>query len=192
MNIILASKSKRRKDLLKRLVKDFTVIDSKFDESTIIIKNPKKYCKKLAMLKAQKVASMDSLSPNSIIIGADTIVSINNEILEKPSNYNEAFKMLKKLSGEVHFVYTGVSIISSLYDIHVNFIEETKVKFINLRDKDIENYILKSQPYDKSGSYGIQDPDFIFADYIAGNYENVIGLPISRIYNSLLELKAIK
>ncbi|MAX09817.1 MAG: septum formation protein Maf [Candidatus Marinimicrobia bacterium] len=192
MNIILASKSKRRKDLLKRLVKDFRVIDSEFDESTINIKNPKKYCKKLAILKAQKVASMDSLSPNSIVIGADTIVSINNEILEKPSNYKEAFKMLKKLSGDVHFVYTGVSIISTLNDIHINFIEKTKVKFINLRDKDIESYILKSQPYDKSGSYGIQDPDFIFADHIVGNYENVIGLPISRIFNSLLELKAIK
>ena len=192
MNIILASKSERRNYLLKRLVKDFIVIDSEFDESTLNIKDPKEYCKEMAISKARKVASMKSLNPNSIVIGADTIVSINNEILEKPSNYDEAFKMLKKLSGEIHFVHTGVSIISIFKDIHINFIETTKVKFVNLRDIDIEKYILKSQPYDKSGSYGIQDSDFIFVDYIIGNYENVIGLPISKIFNSLLELKAIK
>ena len=120
MNIILASKSKRRKQLLERLVKDFIVIDSGFDESTVNIKNPKEYCQKLAIAKSQKVASKKSLDPNSIIIGADTIISINNEILEKPSNYNEAFNMLKKLSGKIHFVHTGVSIISVLKNTHIN------------------------------------------------------------------------
>ena len=192
MNIILASKSKRRKQLLRRIVKDFKVIDSGFDESTINNENPKEYCQKLAVAKSQKVASANSLDPNSIIIGADTIVSINDEILEKPSSYNEAFDMLKKLSGKTHFVHTGVSIISILKNTHVNFTETTEVRFINLRDIDIDKYIIKSQPYDKSGSYGIQDSDFIFVDYIVGNYENVIGLPISKIYNSLIELKAIK
>ena len=83
-------------------------------------------------------------------------------------------------------------ILVILENTYINFIETTKVKFVNLRDKDIEKYILKSQPYDKSGSYGIQDSDFIFVDYIIGNYENVIGFPITKIYNSLLELKAIK
>ena len=100
--------------------------------------------------------------------------------------------MLKILSGRIHFVYTGVSIISKLNCIDISFIETTKVKFINLRDKDIKQYIVDSKPYDKSGSYGIQDKNFIFVDYIIGNYENVIGLPISKLYKFLLELKVIK
>jgi len=189
MKIILASKSSRRNYLLKKLIKDFIVIDSKFDESLIKIKTPKKYCQKLAVLKAQHVAQKNT---DSIVIAADTIVSIKNKILEKPSNYDEAFKMLKLLSGDTHFVHTGVSIISISNKIYINFIETTKVKFTNLRDKDIKQYIINNKPYDKAGSYGIQDPEFIFVDQITGNYENVIGLPISKIYEILLELKVIK
>ena len=179
MNIILASKSKRRHYLLKKLIKDFKIIDSSFDESTIKIKNPKKHCQKLAISKAETVSKKNF---DSIIIAADTIVSINNKILEKPSNYKESFNMLKLLSGKIHSVHTGVSIICREKNINFNFIETTKVKFIDLRKQDIENYIIKSKPYDKSGSYGIQDSNFIFVDYIIGNYENVIGLPISKIY----------
>ena len=189
MKIILASKSSRRSYLLKRLVKDFTIIDSKFDESLIKNKNPKEYCQELAILKAQHVAQKNA---NSIVIAADTIVSIKNNILGKPSNYDEAFKMLKLLSGKTHLVHTGVSIISKFNKPYINFTETTKVKFVNLRDEDIKQYIDISKPYDKAGSYGIQDAEFVFVDYIEGNYENVIGLPISRIYKILLELKVIK
>ena len=189
MKIILASKSSRRSYLLKKLIKDFTIIDSKLDESLIKNKKPKEYCQKLAVLKAQRVAQNNT---DCIIIAADTIVSIKNNILGKPSSYDEAFKMLKLLSGKIHFVHTGVSIISPSNKSHVNFIETTKVKFVNLRDKDIKRYIDSSKPYDKAGSYGIQDSEFIFVDYIEGNYENVIGLPISKIYKILLELKVIK
>tara|TARA_B100001029_G_C15039465_1_gene442533 strand:+ start:732 stop:1301 length:570 start_codon:yes stop_codon:yes gene_type:complete len=189
MKIILASKSSRRSYLLKKLIKDFTIIDSKFDESLIKNKKPKEYCQKIAISKAQSVAQKNA---DSIVIAADTIVSIKNNILEKPSSYNEAFKMLKLLSGSTHFVHTGVSIIYPFNKSNVNFTETTKVKFVNLRDKDIKQYIDSNKPYDKAGSYGIQDPEFIFVDYIEGNYENVIGLPISKIYKILLELKVIK
>ena len=187
MKLILASKSQRRYELLKKIGVNFKVIDSNLDEKSITNNNPKLYCQKLAKLKAQIVLNKN---PNSIVIGADTIVCLNQKTLEKPQDYNEAFKMLKILSGNLHSVYTGVSILSKSKSF--TFIEETKVKFLNLNDKEIENYINKNKPYDKSGSYGIQDESMLFIDYINGNYENVIGLPISKVYKILLELKVIK
>ena len=185
--IILASKSKRRHDLLKKTGIDFEVIESRLDESLIKNNNPKLYCQELAKLKAQTVLNK---KPTSTVIGADTIVYLNEKILEKPQNYNEAFRMLRMLSGEIHSVYTGVSILTK--DKDCTFAEETKVKFLDLNDEEIDDYIKKNKPYDKSGSYGIQDESMLFVDYIIGNYENVIGLPISKVYKILLELKAIK
>ena len=187
MTLILASKSKRRHDLLKKVGIDFDVMESNLDENSIINNNPKLYCQKLAKLKAQVILKEN---PNSTIIGADTIVCLNEKTLEKPRDYNEAFKMLRILSGKLHSVYTGVSILTKTKDF--TFIEETKVKFLDLNDKEIANYIKKNKPYDKSGSYGIQDESMLFIDYIIGNYENVIGLPISKVYKILLELKVIK
>ena len=109
LKIILASKSSRRKQLLSRIINDFKVIDSKVDESKVKIDEPSKYCKKLAQLKAGKISQNYN---NDIIIGADTIVYLKKVILGKPKDYNEAFNMLKQLSGETHTVYTGVSILS--------------------------------------------------------------------------------
>ena len=97
--------------------------------------------------------------------------------------------MLEKLSGKKHNVLTGISIISKKYEI--NFVEKTIVSFFKLRKKDIENYILKNHPYDKSGSYGIQDDSMIFVQSINGNYENVIGMPIAKVYQYLTKLKVI-
>ena len=187
MNIILASKSKRRYHLLKKLDLNFKVINSNVNENKIKLIRPHLYCQKLANMKANSVLNKN---PNSIVIGADTIVYINNKILEKPSNYKEAFSMLKMLSGKIHFVYTGVSILSQ--SININFTDKTKVKFLELTNKEINKYIINNNPYDKSGSYGIQDDSMLFVDYIIGNYENVIGLPISRINKLLVKLKIIK
>ena len=189
MKIILASKSKRRHELLKNLEFDFTIAASNFDESSIKITNPEEYCQKAAHSKAQTIANKHS---ECAVIGADTIVCINKQILGKPSNYNEAFKMLKLLSNKIHFVYTGVSIILKSKSINLNFIELTKVKFFNLQDEEIKKYILENNPYDKAGSYGIQDKQMLFVDYIIGNYENVMGLPISKLSRLLLKLNIIK
>ena len=189
MNIILASKSERRHKLLESLGLDFSIVESNFDESSIEITSPEEYCQKVAYSKAMTVASKYS---ESTIIGADTIVYANKQILGKPSNYNEAFKMIKLLSNKIHSVYTGVSIILKSKSINLNFIELTKVKFFNLDDEEIRKYILKNKPYDKAGSYGIQDREMLFVDYIIGNYENVIGLPISKLYKALLKLNIIK
>ncbi len=188
LKIILASKSSRRKHLLSRVLNNFKVIDSKLDESKVKIEKPSKYCKKLAQLKARKIAQNHS---NDIIIGADTIVYFKKKILGKPKDYNEAFNMLKKLSGQTHTVYTGVSILSINQNLNVNFSEKTNVTFYEISDNQIDLYITNNNPYDKAGSYGIQDGSQLFVKSINGNYENVIGLPISKIYRYFIELKVI-
>ena len=188
LKIILASKSSRRKHLLSRILDNFKVIDSKLDESKAKIEKPSKYCKKLAQLKARKIAQNHT---NDIIIGADTIVYLKKKILEKPKDYNEAFNMLKKLSGQTHTVYTGVSILSINQNLNINFSEKTNVTFYEISDNQIDWYITNNNPYDKAGSYGIQDGSQLFVKSINGNYENVIGLPISKIYRYFIELKVI-
>ena len=186
--IILASKSSRRKQLLSRILDDFMIIDSNLDESKIKIDEPSKYCRNLSYLKAKAVSKNFK---NDIIIGADTIVYLNNIILGKPKDYNEAFNMLKKLSGQTHTVFTGVSILSINKKININFSEKTNVTFYDIPDNQIDWYIKNNNPYDKAGSYGIQDGSQLFVKVINGNYENVIGLPISKIYRYFIELKFI-
>tara|TARA_Y100000996_G_scaffold198358_1_gene155585 strand:+ start:2316 stop:2900 length:585 start_codon:yes stop_codon:yes gene_type:complete len=188
LKIILASKSSRRKHLLSRILNNFKVIDSKLDESKVKIEKPSKYCKKLAQLKARKIAQNHT---NDIIIGADTIVYFKKKILGKPKDYKEASNMLKKLSGQTHTVYTGVSILSINQNLNINFSEKTSVTFYQISDNQIDWYIANNNPYDKSGSYGIQDGSQLFVKSINGNYENVIGLPISKIYRYFIELKVI-
>ena len=188
LKIILASKSSRRKYLLSRILNNFKIIDSKLDESKVKIDKPSKYCKKLAQLKARKIAQNHT---NDIIIGADTIVYLKKKILGKPKDYNEAFNMLKKLSGQTHTVYTGVSILSINQNLNINFSEKTNVTFYEMSDNQIDWYITNNNPYDKAGSYGIQDGSQLFVKSINGNYENVIGLPISKIYRYFIELKVI-
>ena len=188
LKIILASKSSRRKHLLSRILNNFKVIDSKLNESKVKIDKPSKYCKKLAQLKARKIAQNHT---NDIIIGADTIVYLKKKILGKPKDYNEAFNMLKKLSGQTHTVYTGVSILSINQNLNINFSEKTNVTFYEISDNQIDWYITNNNPYDKAGSYGIQDGSQLFVKSMNGNYENVIGLPISKIYRYFIELKVI-
>tara|TARA_B100000287_G_scaffold425122_1_gene470923 strand:+ start:613 stop:1185 length:573 start_codon:yes stop_codon:yes gene_type:complete len=188
LKIILASKSPRRKQLLKKILNNFKIIDSKLDENKIKLDTPKKYCLNLAQLKAKNITKR---FPDDLIIAADTIVCIKNNILGKPSNYNEAFEMIKSLSNCTHAVYTGVSIISKNNKINVNFVEKTDVTFYNLSDKEIKDYINTDKPFDKAGSYGIQDGSQLFVKSIKGSYENVIGLPISKIYRYFIELNII-
>ena len=186
MKIILASKSIRRKQLLNKVGIEFKIVNSKLNESLIPISAPKQYCQKLAILKAKSVLKK---YPEDLILAADTIVCIDDTILEKPINYDDAFNMLKLLSGRTHNVYTGVSILSKKIDL--NFVEKTEVTFFDLLDHEIKFYIETNSPYDKSGSYGIQDGSFLFVEKIKGSYENVIGLPISKVYRLLLELKVV-
>ena len=187
MKIILASKSERRKNLLKKIDLNFKIIDSKFDESKIEInhKNPGSYCKKLAFNKSTIVSQKFK---NYLVIGADTIVYQKNQILGKPKNKNEAIKHLESLSGKEHIVYTGVYLSHFNKNIKKSFVEKTYVTFNKINNKEMNYYIDKYQPYDKSGSYGIQDWGSIFVQKINGCFYNVVGFPLPKFYKLLTQL----
>ena len=181
MKIILASESQRRKDLLNKINLKFKVIPSLFDESTIEITHnkPTEYCSYLAFQKALDVSKN---FPNTIVIGADTIVYHNDKIIGKPKDEKEAKRQLKILSGETHTVYTAVHVISEKLKIKEKIIDSTRVTFNELNEVDIEFYIKNFRPYDKAGSYGIQDWSSIFVEKIDGCFYNVVGFPLPKFY----------
>tara|TARA_B100000676_G_scaffold308141_1_gene368239 strand:- start:1269 stop:1844 length:576 start_codon:yes stop_codon:yes gene_type:complete len=184
MRYILASKSPRRSKILINAGYKIKIIPSNIDESKISeTLNPEAYCVKLSKLKSKDIAMKYK---NHTIIGADTIVYIKNKILNKPKNFNEAKKMLTNLSNNTHKVLTGVSIINIDLRINVSFYDTTKVTFYKLSENEINDYINKFKPYDKSGSYGIQDGSNIFIKKIVGSYENIMGFPISK-FNQLIK-----
>lgn len=184
--VFLASASPRRKDILARAGIRFSVFPTDTDE-TCIEKEPHKIVESLSSKKAD--AAKDGLIafyPNDrlIIIGADTIVSMNKEILLKPSSKAEAKRMMKTLSNNTHSVFTGVTVqevIAGITKRTVTFSEETKVTFYPLSDKQIDAYIESNEPMDKAGAYAIQGKASAFVKEISGSFHNVVGLPISRL-----------
>ena len=179
MSIILASSSPRRKEIISKLNIDFEIIHPKINEDNYKYNKkipPKDYAEFLSKVKALSVFENHK---NKIVIGADTIVVLKeNIVLGKPKNKDDAYNTLMMLSGKIHNVITGVTIIN----VHnqYTFSESTSVKFFHLNNDDIMNYIKTSSPYDKAGSYGIQDYSSIFVEKIDGCYNNVIGFPIAR------------
>ncbi|MFH1361689.1 MAG: Maf family protein [bacterium] len=173
--IILASKSPRRRELLKKIVKSFKVSVSSIDETKISAKTPEGFAIKAALAKAEDVALKHK---NSLVIGADTIVVLGKKILGKPKNKKDAFKMLKSLCGKTQRVITGVAIVDSDTFEKTTGYEVTKVSMKKASDKDILNYINTHKPLDKAGSYGIQEMDEVFIKKIIGDYDNVVGLPV--------------
>ena len=187
MKFILASSSPRRRDLLLRMQTPFDVILPDVDESIIAPDgSPDTYCTALAELKANKISQY---YPNEMVIGADTIVVLDNQILGKPDDKTQAQNMLNNLSGKTHQVYTGVCLKWAEKNIHHIFAEITTVTFRNLDEKDISHYIEICPPYDKAGAYGIQDWSAVFVKEIRGCYDNVVGFPISRFYQELKKLE---
>ena len=186
MKFILASSSPRRQDLLQRLQTPFDIIIPDVDESIIISDgSPETYCTALAELKANDISQH---YPGELVIGADTIVVLGDEILGKPNDKAAAEHMLQTLSGKTHQVYTGVCLKWTEKNIHHLFAEITRVTFRNLDDRDIAHYIESCPPYDKAGAYGIQDWSAVFVKEIRGCYDNVVGFPISRFYKELKKL----
>lgn len=184
--IILASQSPRRKELLKQIGVQFICMPSELDE--IITKvNPEDVVKELSFQKANDIAS--KIDYSAIIIGADTIVALEDKILGKPINENNAKQMLQSLQGRMHQVYTGITvIIKNEQSIdNIIFAEQTNVYMYPMSESQIEDYVATGEPLDKAGAYGIQG---IFAKYIQkieGDYNNVVGLPIARLYQELLK-----
>ncbi len=183
-NIILASNSPRRKELLSMAGIQFSVQSKNVDES-----HPENASlEEIPLLLAQKKARAFSseITANDIVIGADTVVILNNKIYEKPINRNDAINMLQELSGNTHIVVTGVCIFSKQKE--VRFSKATKVTFNQLTTEEIAYYVDNFKPYDKAGSYACQE--WIGAVAISkfeGDYFNVVGLPVNEVYKVLKE-----
>ena len=183
-HFILASKSPRRQFLLKDLGLDFEVRTKEVDESFPAELKAEQIPLYLCEKKAH--AFDDDLNDNSIVITADTIVWVDNQVLNKPENFDDAVRMLKLLSGKMHEVYTGVCLKSK--DKITSFYAVTKVHFKALTDEEINYYISNFHPYDKAGAYGAQEwIGYIAVDKIEGSYFNVMGLPLKELYEELLK-----
>jgi septum formation protein len=181
-HLYLASKSPRRSELLKKINIDFTIKVSNIDENIYDGLLPEKHVKILSFLKAAAIAKN---LKNGIVLGADTIVVSKNKILGKPSDAGDAQRMLKMLSGKIHEVYTGFTLIDMPSKYTVTDFEITKVKFRKLEKEEIEEYIETGLPLDKAGSYGIQDEyGSLFIENIQGCYYNVVGFPLSKFYKT--------
>ncbi len=185
--VVLASASPRRRQLLEQIRMRFSVCPADLDESEVSDSlPPERYVRTLATRKARQVAA-DSKSP-AIVIGADTIVVLEQQILNKPRDAREARTMLRRLSACRHNVYTGIAIVDSRNLRHSVDVQRTQVEFRHLFDAEIEAYVATGAPLDKAGAYGIQD-DFgaVFVREIRGCYYNVVGLPLELLYRRLQE-----
>ncbi len=185
--LVLASKSPRRIKLLKNLGFDFEVMPSDVDENIPEDLQPADYVCRLSLLKARDIAEKQ-ITP-AIILGADTTVYLNGEYLNKPKDKNNAYEILKKLSGNTHQVFTGITLINTKTNKELTDFQVTNVRFRELRDDEIWAYIESGSPMDKAGAYGIQD-DFgaVFVDHIEGCYYNIVGLPLELTYRRLFEI----
>lgn len=180
MRLILASGSPRRKELLATLNIPFEVIVSEFDEK---IDASKPLAEEIKRLSYGKAYSVYINNKDAVVIGADTIVTIDNKVLGKPKDKEDAERMLKKLSGSIHTVITGVTIISS--EKCETFASSNKVYFDKLSDEEINEYINTLEPMDKAGAYAIQGLGSKFIKKIEGDYYAIVGLPINQIYKKL-------
>lgn len=198
--IILASNSPRRKELLEQVGVVFEVCPAKGEE--IITKTqPQEVVMELARQKAEEVASMisaygdlhpDTRTPQDLlVIGADTVVAYQEQILGKPKDEQDAKNMLEMLSGQTHQVYTGVALVfvdpSGRAGVHT-FYEKTEVTMYPMSEEELQRYIASGDPMDKAGSYGIQGAFAIHIKEIHGDYNNVVGLPVARLYQELQKL----
>ncbi len=179
LSVVLASASKRRQELLKLIVPKFSILVSQVDESAIPLCDPDEYTKKLAQQKALDVALR--VLDESIVIGCDTIVELNGRIMQKPKSDDQAFLMLKMLSGRTHHVFTGVCLINTLSGKRMGFCERTSVTFGQIPDEEIKRYLETGEHLDKAGAYGIQGYGAKFVEKINGDYFNVVGLPVFKL-----------
>jgi len=174
---ILASASPRRKALMELVVPEFDVVVPGCESAPEDGESPKRYAIHMASKKCHQVFS---LHPDSVVVGADTVVVIDGEILGKPRGKRDAARMLRMLSGREHRVITGVSICWPQGE--ERFFQESIVRFGALEDTEIESYIATGEPLDKAGAYGIQGFGACLVEEVRGSYTNVVGLPVRRLY----------
>lgn len=189
--IILASASPRRKELLSQVGFEFDIITSDCEEITTKTK-PSEVVEELSYLKAVDVADKLDKKEKLLIIGSDTVVALDDRIMGKPKDEEDAFMMLKALQGREHSVITGVTMIFTApgkADKKIVFSKETKVWFYSMNDDEIRAYIDTKEPMDKAGSYAIQGLCAAYIERIEGDYNTVVGLPVAEICKVLREYK---
>ena len=182
MQLILASQSPRRQELLGLFRIPFTVEVADIDESMDPTRPPYDEVARVSRLKAEAIPRTD----NDVVIAADTIVVCDGKVLGKPADEGDAFRMLRMLSGKDHQVMTGLTVLRG--NTATTCTEVTDIHFRELSDKEIEAYIRTKEPMDKAGSYGIQGGAALFAEKIVGDYFNVVGLPVCRLGQILKEI----
>ena len=182
--ITLASASPRRRELLGRLLSEFSVMADDTPEIKIEGEDPKAMVQRLAMEKAVHIAEKVT---DGLVIGADTVVVSDNRVLGKPKDREEAKTMLAALSGRAHSVLTGIAVVDAKSGVAHGDVEETAVQIRCLCAEEIAAYIASGEPMDKAGAYGIQELGALFVEGIRGDYFNVVGLPLCRLDKLLKE-----
>ena len=182
MEIILASASPRRKEILQNTKLKFEIQKSDIEEVILENESPERMVVRLAYEKAYDVAQKNK---DKLVIGADTIVALDNEVLGKPKDKEEAYQMIKKLSNKTHKVITGISLINISHGMVVNDYVVSLVTFKDLSEDSIKDYINTNESLDKAGAYGIQGYGALLVDNIQGDYFNIVGLPISKLSDLL-------
>lgn len=173
--IVLCSSSPRRKELFRALNLEFITQPANVDESHFTHETVLEYLQRITISKAKP----EPTSPNELRISSDTIVVLENAIFQKPNSFEEAMNMLEQLNGKTHLVYSGICFLTSELEIFEH--ETTEVTFQNFTKSELENYILTCKPYDKAGSYGIQDKPSL-VQKISGSYTNILGFPIRTFF----------
>lgn len=191
MRVVLASASPRRKELLKRAGVAFEVLPATGEE-IITGENPPKVVMELAFKKAKEVAGKLAAKDGGelLILGADTVVTYDGVVLGKPKDEADAVRMLSVLNGSTHSVFTGVALIYQAKGTErvLNFYQETRVTMYPMSPGEIQAYVRSGEPMDKAGAYGIQGRGTVFIEKIAGDYNNVVGLPMARVYQEMKKL----
>lgn len=186
MKLILASASARRAEILRDAGLSFVVLSSAVDETPYADESPNDLVERLALAKAELVAAR-AIGP-AIVIGADTVISLEGHVLGKPRSTDDARRMLEKLSGRTHSVVTGIALIRLPDAERRTFVESTLVHFAALTSEEILRYLATGEPYDKAGAYAIQGHAGRFIPRVEGCYFNIVGLPLSRLYRALADL----
>ncbi len=184
--IILASGSPRRRELLERLNLTFDIKVSRVDEDAFEQTSPKDYVETLAIEKARDIAK--NLDEEALVIGCDTVVVLDDKILGKPNDDHQAGEYLRALSGKTHYVYSGIAILDTGTGEQYLSHEITEVTMKDLSNEEIGAYVKTGEPADKAGAYGIQGIGSILIEGISGDYYNVMGLPLNKLYRGLHEL----
>ncbi len=186
--IVLASRSPRRKKLLEQLGLEFEVVESSYDEDMNAATDPYELAKLLAFKKAEAVAKNYG---DALVIGADTFTILEGKLIGKPKDKDEARNFLKNFSGKSHKVITGLAIIDTRNDKIVKKTGEAIIKFRNLDDREIEEYVATGRPLDAAGAYNMTDQGATLIESVSGDYYVVVGFPLSQLYSELRKMGAV-